>query len=86
MYTTSLDSHYLNSVTAVPIKTTQWLDLFQSAKYETHAKEHLEMGKNCAQHNATKKVKLPKVKVTYYRKKNFFIFQELHYRKQSNFH
>lgn len=45
MYTMSLDSHYLNSVTAVPIKTTQWLDLFQSAKYKTHAKEHLETGK-----------------------------------------
>ena len=55
MYTMSLDSHYLNSVTAVPIKTTQLLDLFQSAKYKTHAKEHLETGKNCAQHNATKK-------------------------------
>ena len=45
MYTMSLDSHYLNSVTAVPIKTMQWLDLFQSAKYKTHAKEHLETGK-----------------------------------------
>ena len=45
MYTMSLDSHYLNSVTAVPIKTTQWLDLFQSAKYKTHAKEHLETEK-----------------------------------------
>ena len=45
MYTISLDSHYLNSVTAVPIKTTQWLDLFQRAKYKTHAKEHLETEK-----------------------------------------